>query len=345
MEVVLGRRRLERVATVPAVRAVLCRQYGPPESLTVEDVDDPVAGEGQVVVDVKACAVNFPDVLIIQNLYQFKPPLPFSPGAEIAGVVSAVGAGVDGVATGDRVFASPGWGGLAEKIAVGASSLVPIPDGIDFGPASSFLYAYGTSHYALKERARLRPGETLVVLGAAGGVGLAAVELGALMGATVIAAASSDDKLELCREYGAAMTINYATEDLKARMRELTGGDGADVVYDPVGGPYSEPALRATAWAGRFLVVGFAAGDIPAIPLNLTLLRGCDVVGVFWGAFVGREPERHRRNVDELVGWWRDGKLRPHVSSTYPLDRAAEAIRELADRKAKGKVVVTVGDY
>ena len=326
------------------MRAVLCRQYGPPESLTVEEVDDPTAEEGQVVVDVKACAVNFPDVLIIQNLYQFKPPLPFSPGAEIAGVVRAVGPGVEGLRVGDRVFASPGWGGLAEQIAVDARSLVPIPDGIDFGPASAFLYAYGTSHYALKDRGRVQPGETLVVLGAAGGVGLAAVELGALMGATVIAAASSDEKLELCRDYGATKTINYATEDLKTRIRELTGGVGADVVYDPVGGPYSEPALRATAWEGRFLVVGFAAGEIPAIPLNLALLKGCDVVGVFWGAFVGREPERHRRNVEELVEWWRAGKLRPHVSSTYPLDRAAEAIRELADRKAKGKVVVTVAD-
>ncbi|HEV3134078.1 MAG TPA: NADPH:quinone oxidoreductase family protein [Acidimicrobiia bacterium] len=326
------------------MRAVLCREYGPPESLTLEDVDDPTAGDGRVVVEVRACAVNFPDVLIIQNLYQFKPPVPFSPGAEIAGVVSSVGPGVDGVSVGDRVFASTGWGGLAEKIAVDADSLIPIPDGIDFAPASSFLYAYGTSHYALKDRGRLEPGETLVVLGAAGGVGLAAVELGAVMGATVIAAASSDDKLELCREYGATMTINYASEDLKSRIRDLTGGAGADIVYDPVGGPYSEPALRATAWEGRFLVVGFAAGEIPAIPLNLTLLKGCDIVGVFWGAFVGREPDRHRRNVEELIGWWREGKLRPHVSSTYPLERAPEAIRELADRKAKGKVVVTVGD-
>ena len=325
------------------MRAVLCRQYGPPGSLTVEEVEDPTAEKGQVVVDVEACAVNFPDVLIIQNLYQFKPPLPFSPGAEIAGVVRAVGAGVEGVRVGDRVFASPGWGGLAEQIAVDARSLIPIPDGIDFVPASAFLYAYGTSHYALEDRGRLQPGETLVVLGAAGGVGLAAVEIGALMGATVIAAASSDEKLQVSRDYGATETINYSTEDLKTRVRELTGGVGADVVYDPVGGPYSEPALRATAWEGRFLVVGFAAGEIPAIPLNLALLKGCDIVGVFWGAFVGREPERHRRNVEELVVWWRAGKLRPHVSSTYPLDRAGEAIRELADRKAKGKVVVTVG--
>jgi len=327
-----------------AMRAVLCRQYGPPESLTVEEIEDPTAKEGQVVVDVRACAVNFPDVLIIQNLYQFKPPLPFSPGAEVAGVVRSAGSGVEGVRIGDRVFASTGWGGLAEQIAVDARSLVPIPDGVEFGPASAFLYAYGTAHYALKDRGRLRPGETLVVLGAAGGVGLAAVELGSLMGATVIAAASSDDKLELCRDYGAAKTINYAAEDLKTRIRELTGGVGADVVYDPVGGAYSEPALRATAWEGRFLVIGFAAGDIPTIPLNLTLLKGCDIVGVFWGAFVGREPERHRRNLEELVTWWRAGKLRPHVSATYPLDRAGEAIRELADRRAKGKVVVAVGD-
>jgi len=326
------------------VKAVLCKDYGPPESLVVEDVDDPVAADRQVVVDVKACAVNFPDVLIIQNLYQFQPPLPFSPGAEIAGVVSAIGAAVDGVQVGDRIFASTGWGGLAERIAVDAGALVPIPDGIDYAAASSFLYAYGTSHYALKDRGHLHPGETLVVLGAAGGVGLAAVELGALMGANVIAAASSDDKLELCRAYGASQTINYATEDLKLRIRELTGGVGADVVYDPVGGPYSEPALRSTAWDGRFLVIGFAAGDIPAIPLNLTLLKGCQIVGVFWGAFVGRDPEQHRRNVEELVDWWRTGRLRPHVSATYPLERAGEAIRELADRKAKGKVVVTVGD-
>jgi NADPH2:quinone reductase len=324
------------------VRAVLCREFGPPESLVVEDVDEPTAGDGQVVVDVQACAVNFPDVLIIQDLYQFKPPLPFSPGAEIAGVVSSVGSAVNGVSVGDRIFASTGWGGLAEKIAVDARGVIPIPDSVDFVHASAFLYAYGTSHYALKDRARLQPGETLVVLGAAGGVGLAAVEIGALMGAKVIAAASSDDKLELCREYGAAETINYATEDLKGRIRELTGGAGADAVYDPVGGPYSEPALRSTAWDGRFLVIGFAAGEIPAVPLNLALLKGCQIVGVFWGAFVGRDPEGHRRNVEELMGWWRDGRLRPHVSSTYPLERAAEAIRELADRKAKGKVVVTV---
>ncbi|HWC67596.1 MAG TPA: NADPH:quinone oxidoreductase family protein [Acidimicrobiales bacterium] len=324
------------------MRAVLCKEFGPPESLVVEDIDPPEAGPGQVVIDVHACAVNFPDVLIIQNLYQFKPPLPFSPGAEVAGVVRAAADDVEGVRVGDRVFASPGWGGLAEQVAVAATSCVRVPEGIDLVPASAFLYAYGTSHHALKDRAALQAGETLLVLGAAGGVGLAAVELGAQMGAAVIAAASTDEKLALCRERGAAMTINYSTEDLKTRVRELTDGRGVDIVYDAVGGPYSEPALRSTAWDGRYLVVGFAAGEIPRIPLNLPLLKQCSIVGVFWGAFVGREPERHRRNVEELLELWRSGAIRPHVSATYPLERAGEAIRELADRKAQGKVVVTV---
>jgi NADPH2:quinone reductase len=324
------------------MRAQLCKAFGPPESLVLEEVADPVPAPGQVVVDVHACAINFPDLLIIQNLYQFKPPLPFSPGAEIAGVVSAVGEEVSNLAIGDRVFASTGFGGLAEKVAVGSGAVMRLPDGVDMVHASGFLYAYGTSHHALKDRAHLRPGETLLVLGAAGGVGLAAVELGSLMGATVIAAASSEDKLALCREYGAAMTVNYAQDDLKTSVRQLTGGTGVDVVYDAVGGEFSEPALRSTAWEGRFLVIGFAAGGIPKIPLNLPLLKGCSVVGVFWGAFVGREPERNQANVAELIDWWQEGKLRPHVSSTYPLERAGEAIRELADRKAKGKVVVTV---
>jgi NADPH2:quinone reductase len=324
------------------MRAVLCKEFGPPESLVLEEVGEPRPGPGQVVVDVRACAVNFPDVLIIQNLYQFKPPLPFSPGAEVAGIVRAVADDVSGVAVGDRVFASTGWGGLAEQVATSAASCIPVPDGIDLVPASAFLYAYGTSHHALKDRADLQPGEVLVVLGAAGGVGLAAVELGAHMGAVVIAAASTDEKLALCREHGASMTINYTTEDLKSRLRELTDGRGADVVYDAVGGPYSEPALRAIAWDGRFLVVGFAAGEIPRVPLNLPLLKQCSIVGVFWGAFVGREPDRHRRNVDELVALWREGAIHPHISATYPLERASEAIRELADRRALGKVVVTV---
>jgi NADPH2:quinone reductase len=291
---------------------------------------------------VAACSVSFPDVLMMKNEYQAKPPLPFSPGGEISGTIGAVGAGVDGFKVGDAVLASMGWGGMAEKVVVAANRCIPVPDGVDLVHAAAFLYAYGTSHHALKDRAELQPGETLLVLGAAGGVGLSAVELGVAMGATVIAAASDDDKLALCREYGAAMTINYSNEDLKLRARELTGGVGADVVYDPVGGEYSEPALRSTAWNGRFLVIGFAAGTIPKIPLNLTLLRGCSVVGVFWGAFVAKEPEKNKRNVDELMQLWGDGRLRPHVSATYPLEQAADAVREVAERKAKGKVVVTM---
>ena len=336
--------RLETRARSTIVRAVLCKEFGPPESLVVEEVGDPRPAPGHVVVDVHACAITFPDLLMIQNLYQFKPELPFSPGAEVAGVVSAVGEGVSGIDVGDRVLASVGWGGLAEKVSAPASAVIPVPDEIDLVEASGFLYAYGTSLHALRDRAQLRSGEVLLVLGAAGGVGLAAVELGALMGAKVIAAASTDDKLDACREHGAAMTINYSTEDLRARVRDLTEGAGADVVYDPVGGPYAEPALRSTAWNGRFLVVGFAAGEIPRIPLNLPLLKGCSIVGVFWGDSVRREPERHRVAVAELVNWWRDGKLRPHVSATYPLERASEALRQLSDRKVKGKIIVTVDD-
>jgi NADPH2:quinone reductase len=324
------------------MRAVLCRAFGPPESLVVADLDEPRAGPGEVVIDVQACPVNFPDLLMIQNLYQFKPALPFSPGSEVAGVVSEVGEAVANVAVGDRVFASTGWGGLAEKVAVKAVSVVPIPDGIDAVSASGFLYAYGTSYHALKDRARLQPGETVLVLGAAGGVGLAAVELGAVMGGKVIAAASSDDKLDICRQHGAVVTLNYENQDLRTRVKELTDGRGVDVVYDPVGGRYSEPALRSIAWDGRFLVVGFAAGEIPRLPLNLPLLKACSVVGVFFGAYAAREPGRAQENLNELVALWKAGKLRPHVSSTYPLERAAEAIREIADRRAEGKVVVVM---
>ena len=323
------------------MRAVLCEDFGPPESLVVKEVPDPVPGEGEVVVDVAGCGVNFPDVLIIQDKYQFKPDLPFSPGGEIAGTVSSVGNGVDGVSVGDRVIATLGWGGMAEKVAVPASSLIAVPDGVDLVQAAGFLLAHGTSHHALVDRAHLQEGETLLVLGAAGGVGLAAVELGALLGARVIAAASTEEKLALCRSRGASETINYQTEDLRARLKELTGNRGVDVCYDPVGGDLSEPALRSMAWNGRFLVVGFAAGDIPKIPLNLPLLKGCAIVGVFWGAFTGREPERNAANIQQLLGWIADGKLAPHVSATYPLDQAATAINELAERRATGKVVVT----
>lgn len=322
------------------MRAVLCKEFGPPESLVVEEVPDPQPGRGQVVVDVAAAGVNFPDVLIIQNQYQFKPPLPFTPGGEIAGTVAQLGEGVTTLKVGDRILASTGIGGFAERVVIKAESAVPIPDEMDFVTASAFLFTYGTSHYALKDRGHLRSGETLLVLGAAGGVGLAAVELGVVMGARVIAAASTDDKLEVCRQHGAHEVINYSTEDLKQRVKELTGGLGADVVYDPVGGDYAEAALRATAWEGRFLVIGFTAG-IPRPPLNLVLLKGCDIVGVFWGAFVMRDPQRHLANVAELMEWFKAGKLKPHVSGTYPLANVADALNEVGNRKVKGKVVIT----
>jgi NADPH:quinone reductase len=306
------------------------------------ELPDPVADDGQVVIDIKVCAVNFTDYLVIQNLYQYKPPLPFIPGGEVAGVVRSVGAGVTAVAVGDRVIASTQTGGLAQQVVARASAVTVVPEGVSLSEASGLLYAHGTSYHALSDRAKLQPGESLVVLGAAGGVGLAAVELGRLMGARVIAAASTEEKLEVCRQHGAHETINYDKEDLKTRIRELTDGVGADVIYDPVGGPYAEPALRSTAWDGRFLVVGFAAGDIPRIPLNLPLLRGCSVIGVFLGSYAQRFPERARRNAEQLGAWWREGKLTPFVSATYPLARGGDAIADLGGRRATGRVVVTI---
>ncbi len=325
------------------MKAVLCKEYGPPDSLVVEELPSPTAGHGEVVLAVRACGVNFPDVLIIQNKYQFRPPLPFAPGGEVAGVVTSVGEGVTTFKIGDRVIGSTGWGGFAEELAVDASRTIAIPDEMDFVTASAFLMTYGTSHHALKDRAHLREGETLLVLGAAGGVGLAAVELGKIMGARVIAAASTPEKLAVCREHGADELIDYAREDLKDRVKQLTSGNGVDVVYDPIGGAYAETALRGTAWDGRYLVVGFAAGDIPKIPLNLVLLKGCQIVGVFWGAFTVREPERHRANIAELMTWFRAGKLKPHVSATFPLERAAEALNAMAERRVMGKVVLVPG--
>jgi NADPH:quinone reductase len=326
------------------MKAVLCKAYGPPESLVVEEIASPRPGKGQVVINVKACGVNFPDTLIIQGTYQFKPPLPFSPGGEVAGVVKEVGEGVTSVEVGSRVIAFTGWGGFAEEVVAEADTLIPMPDGMDFATASSFVMVYATSYHALKDRARLQPGETLLVLGAAGGVGLAAVEIGAAMGARVIAAASSAEKLAICREHGAEEGIDYSTENLRERIKALTGGNGVNVVYDPVGGPFSEPALREMAWDGRFLVIGFAAGDIPRIPLNLPLLKGCSIVGVFWGAFVAREPGRNRANLQELVGWLAEGKIKPLVSATYSLERAADALNGLMQRKVTGKVVLLTGE-
>lgn len=322
------------------MRAVLCKAFGPPESLVVEEVPSPKAGKGEVVLAIRACGINFPDVLMIQNKYQFKPALPFAPGGEVAGVIKEVGEGVAHLKPGERVIGLTGWGGFAEELALAAERVIPIPDQMDFVPASSFVMTYGTSYHALKDRARILPGESLLVLGAAGGVGLAAVELGKLMGARVLAAASTDEKLRVCQEYGADALINYTTESLKDRTKELTGGEGVDVVYDPVGGDFAEAALRAIAWNGRFLVIGFAAGDIPRIPLNLVLLKGCQIVGVFWGAFTAREPARNQANVSELLSWYVAGRLRPRVSAIYPFTRAADALSDLAERRVTGKVVL-----
>ncbi|MDM0070606.1 NADPH:quinone oxidoreductase family protein [Variovorax sp. J31P207] len=325
------------------MKAVLCKQYGPPSSLVVEEVPAPVPAAGQVLVEVHAAGVNFPDSLIIQGKYQFKPDLPFSPGAEVAGIVKEVGAGVTGLGVGDRVIAATTWGGYAQQVLAQAERVFRMPDGMDFETAAGFLIAYGTSHHALKDRGELKPGETVLVLGAAGGVGLAAVEIAKAMGARVIAAASSADKLAVCREHGADETIDYATEDLRERIKSITGGRGVDVVYDPVGGALSEQALRSMAWRGRFLVVGFAAGPIPSIPLNLTLLKGCAIVGVFWGAFVRNEPQRNEEEMRELAGWVREGKLRPRISGVYPLERCAEALQRVMDRQVTGKIVLTTG--
>jgi NADPH2:quinone reductase len=324
------------------MKAVLCKQFGPLESLVVEDLPSPRAGAGEVIVSIKAASVNFPDVLIIQNKYQFKPPLPFSPGSEMAGLIKEVGEGVKGYKVGDRVIAFTTYGAFAEEVNVEATRLVPIPEGMDFNSAAAFMLTYGTSDHALRDRAQLKAGETLLVLGAAGGVGIAAIEIGKALGARVIACASSAEKLEVCRQHGADADINYASEDMRERIKELTGGKGVDVVYDAVGGPYSEPALRSTAWRGRFLVVGFAAGDIPKIPLNLTLLKGCAIVGVFWGDFARREPKAFAASIGQLGAWFREGKLKPHVSQTFPLARAVDALKLMAARKVKGKVVLTI---
>ena len=323
------------------MKALLCKQYGPPETLVLDDLPDLQAGPGEVVINVHAASANFPDTLIIQDKYQFKPALPFAPGGEVAGVIAALGEGVTGHALGDRVIGACGWGGFAEQVRVQAAKLQRLPAGVAMDLGAALVVTYGTTHYALVERAQLQPGETLLVLGAAGGTGLSAIELGKLMGARVIAAASSDEKLALCRQLGADETINYATEDLRARLRELTGGRGVDVVYDPVGGAYSEAALRSMAWKGRFLVIGFTTGEIPKLALNLTLLKGCAIVGVFYGAFSVQEPARYQALMDELLGWLGAGRIKPLVTAHYPLEDGAQALRDLLDRRATGKIVIT----
>jgi NADPH2:quinone reductase len=322
------------------MKAVLCTHYGGPEQLELAEIAEPQAGPGEALIRVKAAALNFFDTLIIAGKYQHKPPFPFSPAAEFSGVVEAVGQGVTEVVPGDRVMGNIGWGAAREAVAVPARQLVKLPDGLDFERAAGLTVTYGTTLYALRVRAGLKAGESLVVLGASGGTGLAAVELGKIMGARVIACASSDEKLVFARAHGADDTVNYASEDLRGALKKLGGERGIDVVYDPVGGPYAEPAVRALGWEGRYLVVGFAAGEIPKLPLNLVLLKSCDIRGVLWGSWVTREPQAQHALMNDIVGWCAQGKLSAHVHAVYPLAEIAAALKAISDRQVMGKIVL-----
>jgi len=322
------------------MKAVLCTHFGTANELELKDIPPPVAGPGEALVRVKAAALNFFDTLIIAGTYQQKPPFPFSPAAEFAGIVESVGAGVTDIAPGDRVMGYLGWGAAREYVAVAAQQLVKLPADLSLEHAAGLTVTYGTTLYALRERAALKPGETLVALGASGGTGLAAIELGKVLGARVIACASSDEKLAFARDHGADAVVNYASEDLRDALKKLGGEHGVDVVYDPVGGRYAEPAVRSLAWQGRYLVVGFAAGDIPKLPLNLVLLKSCDIRGVFWGAWTKREPRAQRALMTEIVTWCAQGKLSAHVHAVYPLAEIATALGAIADRKVMGKIVL-----
>jgi NADPH2:quinone reductase len=332
------------------MRALQCTELGGPDKLEINEVESPSAIPGHVVIDVKSGSINFPDVLMIQGLYQYQPPLPFTPGGESAGIISEIGEDVTKFKVGDKVFAMTGTGAFAEKILAHEGSCTLIPDSMDYDSAAALSMTYGTSLYALKQRANIQPGETLLVLGASGGVGIAAIELGKAMGAKVIAAASTQDKIDMCMAHGADEGFIYPSgnldreqqKELSNKIKELTGGVGANVVYDPVGDSYAEPCLRATAWEGRYLVIGFAAGEIPKIPLNITLLKGCQIVGVFWGAWVGQFPDENKKNFDELFKLHAEGKINPEVSQRYALEDSAEAFSHLANRKAKGKVIINI---
>ena len=332
------------------MRALQCTELGGPDKLEINEVESPSAIPGNVVIDVKSGSINFPDVLMIQGLYQYQPPLPFTPGGESAGIISEIGDGVTKFKVGDKVFAMTGTGAFAEKILAHENSCTLIPDSMDYDSAAALSMTYGTSLYALKQRANIQPGETLLVLGASGGVGIAAIELGKAMGARVIAAASTQDKIDMCIAHGADEGFIYPSgnldreqqKQLSNKIKELTGGMGANVVYDPIGDSYAEPCLRATAWEGRYLVIGFAAGEIPKIPLNITLLKGCQIVGVFWGAWVGLFPDENKKNFDELFKLHAEGKINPEVSQRYALEDSAEAFSHLANRKAKGKVIINI---
>jgi NADPH:quinone reductase len=325
------------------MKALLCEEHGPPENLVLRTVPIPQPGPGEVLIRIHAAGLNFPDSLIIFNKYQFKPDLPFSPGGELAGTVAAVGDGVEGFSPGDRVSTLTNWGAFAEYVVAQADNTTRVPGGVDLDVAAALTLAHGTVHHSFKQRANLQPGETLLVLGASGGVGIAAVELGKAMGARVIAAASSEEKLAITRRYGADETINYSETDLKAAVKNLTGKNGADVVFDPVGDKLAEPAFRTIGWGGRYLVIGFAGGEIPRLPLNLPLIKGASIVGVFWGDFVARTPGLHQQNMAELYAMLLDGRIDPLISARYPLERGGDAIRALMDRKVSGKVIVKPG--
>jgi NADPH2:quinone reductase len=322
------------------MKAIVCNAWGPPDTLVIEELLDAVPGPGQIAIEIRAAGVNFPDVLIIENKYQFKPALPFTPGSELAGIVLAVGDGVTRYKAGDQVIAFSAQGAFAQQIVVPESAAIPMPAGMDFDIAAAITLTYGTSHHAVIDRAQLKAGETMLVLGAAGGVGLAAIEIGKALGARVIAAASSDEKLAVCREHGADATINYSTEDLRSAIKAATDGKGPDVIYDPVGGIYAEPAFRSIGWRGRYLVVGFANGNIPALPLNLMLLKGASLVGVFWGEIAKREPKANQAAMQQLIGWFADGTIKPRISGRYALADTAQALNDMAARKVMGKVVI-----
>ncbi len=323
------------------MKAVLCKAFGPPESLVVEELPSPPVAAGCVKIAVRACGVNFPDALLIQGLYQVKPPFPFSPGLEVAGDIIEVGAGVDEARRGQRVMATLMWGGFAEEAVVADGMALELPAGMSYEDAAAFPLIYGTAHLALSHRGRLQSGETLLVLGAAGGVGSAAVELGALIGARVIAAAGTDEKLAFARARGAQESINYTRENLRDRLKALTGGRGVDVVFDPVGGDLFDQAVRRIAWEGRYLVIGFASGRIPALPANIALLKNAALVGVYWGAYWQQEPAVIADSFDQLLRWHSDGALKPHIHATFPLDEAAAALRQLLERRVMGKVLLS----
>lgn len=322
------------------MKAIVCEKFGMPDELLYVDVLSPKPNKYEVLISVKACSVNFPDTLIIQGKYQLRPEFPFSPGSDVAGIVEQIGESISHIKVGDQVVGFSPFGGFAEKAIIKASDCFPKPKGMSMVNASAFLLAYGTSYHALKDRAKLKKGETILILGASGGVGLTAVELSKLMGAKVIAAASTEEKLDLCKEYGADEVINYTTENLKNRVKELTNGKGVDVIYDPVGGQFTELAFRAIAWKGRHLIIGFANGEIPKIPVNLTLLKGASIVGVFWGAFAQMEPKNSLENIHQLLTWFSKRELKPHIDRIYSLKNTSKALEDMIQRKVKGKIVI-----